>query len=155
MFNRESLTQKLGEVLQALDAWGAQVLFYDAVDHSLKVVAGVGVPEDWNQIVYDAEDSMNGEVIRENSPLLINEISADSLAGEVTKHEVSALLIAPIARNGEVLGTIQVLQGMDGRDFTKDDVALLEARTVYFAKDFEGEFEGFRYKEQVNPGNTD
>jgi signal transduction histidine kinase len=73
-------------------------------------------------------DSISGQVIEEGEPALIEDASADQRAHQpiVQLADMGPAMFVPLSIRGQAFGTIAVSNGLGGRTFNDDDLALVQ-----------------------------
>ncbi|MGB2583463.1 MAG: PAS domain S-box protein [Dehalococcoidia bacterium] len=83
------------------------------------------------EVTFSVQSGIAGWVVLNREPAIVNDVAKDSrfyvdvdrATGFVTK----SILCAPLKLRGRVIGVIEVLNKLDGSDFTEQDLEVLEA----------------------------
>lgn len=127
-FDQKKLQDALRDLVTKLNAWGGAIMLYDPVNRRLQCAVGYDVPKDWEKIVNPLDgDSLNVQAFRENRIVRRNDLQIDSLPGAASKHAITAVLIAPIKKGPQVLGTVEILHDKEGEAFSAEDEVFLKS----------------------------
>lgn len=125
----------LAKCREILHAEGASVLLLDAEHDELyfPFVAGED-PEATAQLVglrFPADRGIAGAVLRSGKALRVDDVATDPRfyrgVDRQTRLTTRALLTAPLTARDAPIGVIQVMNPLDGRCFTDDDLEFVEA----------------------------
>ncbi len=106
-------------------AAAASVMLIDRNTHDLVFEASTNTPiEALEKITVPMENSIAGTIVREDRPILINDISEEprhySLVGEKVNLEIQSLLGVPMRYRDRVVGVLETLNKIDG-DWSAQD----------------------------------
>ena len=119
----------LAQMNEFLNAEAISIALVDKINNELeyKVAEGVGSSEIVG-LRLPANRGLSGWVMNEGKPALVQDTSLDhrfTLSGdERTGHLTQAMICAPMQFQGEVIGTIQAINPLEGT-FTQEDLDLL------------------------------
>ena len=142
----QNLGRKVGEVFElselvehivkmcrvALRASAASVLLYEEKSHSLYFEIAQGeAGKVLRKINIRSNSGVAGWVFKHNSSLIVNDVSKDprfdssmdNTSGFVTR----SIICVPLIVHRETIGVLEVLNKLDGSDFTAQDKELLES----------------------------
>lgn len=115
-----------------LNASASSVLLFDDEERELRFDVAEGESEKvLKQMRLSAQSGIAGWVAYHGKPLIINDVtkdqrfnkSVDKITGFITK----SIICAPLVVHRKVIGVIEVLNKLDGGDFTEQDLETLTA----------------------------
>lgn len=110
------MKELLVELILSLSAESGCIMLYDAEDNLLYCAEEYNLPESWKSLTNEPnETSMNGLVYSSGEAIVKNNLLI-KLAG----HEVKSVLIVPIEKDFEIIGTIEVVNKKNGLFDNKD-----------------------------------
>jgi HD-GYP domain-containing protein (c-di-GMP phosphodiesterase class II) len=142
----QELGRKVGEVSElsqlvehtvkmcrrALKAAASSVLLYEDKNHGLYFEVAQGeAGKVLKKISIDAKTGIAGWVFGHGSPLIVNDVSqdprfdcsTDNTSGFITR----SIICVPLIVHRKTIGVLEVLNKLDGSDFTEKDVEILES----------------------------
>jgi transcriptional regulator with GAF, ATPase, and Fis domain len=122
------MKELIKELVVSLQAECGCIMLYDSNENLLYCAAEHNLPENWKHLTnYPDETSMNGLVYSSGEPLIKN-----NLLLNLSGHEVKSVLIIPIEKDLEIIGTIEVVNKKNGLFDKKDrdKAAEVAARTA-------------------------
>ncbi len=106
---------------------GSLMLLNESRD-SLYIKYAIGIDEEVvKNTLVKIGDSISGWVAREAKPLIVKNIEADERFKMISKskYETRSLISSPVIIKGEVVGVLNVNNKVDGKEFTEDELELL------------------------------
>lgn len=128
------MTQLLEQIIQmtqhTLNASAASILLFSDNDKELFFeVASGPVGKALRRVRVSTEHGISGWVLRTGKPLIVNDVNRDRHFNEVvdktTGFVTKSLLCVPLMVHGKILGVLEVLNKLDGHDFTEQDLAVV------------------------------
>lgn len=116
---------------EVMHAEACTVLLLDRQRHKLLFKAATGQQgSKVHDHEFDADAGIAGRVIRTGNPVLVSDIAVEGsfCPGLDAQAEFTprCLMAAPLVRNQEVIGVIEVLNRREGANFTVEDIPLLQ-----------------------------
>lgn len=129
------LVKRITERTQhTLFAIASSVLLYDDQQQELVFAFASSdvskeVSKQLRRVKLGAESGIAGWVARHGKPLIANNVNKDrrfnKFVDEITGFVTWSIICAPMLVNGKVLGVMEVINKLDGSDFTKQDLETL------------------------------
>ncbi len=124
----DAIARSAAKVMQAQ---ASSVLLLDQQRHKLVFTAAVGeVGETIIGQEFDAQLGIAGHVVRTSKPARVPDAQLDdrhfSGIDEMASFQTRGLIAAPMIHNGEVVGVVEVLNPIEGEEFSQTDVDLLQ-----------------------------
>jgi HD-GYP domain-containing protein (c-di-GMP phosphodiesterase class II) len=112
---------------RTLNARASSVLLYDDKDKKLVFdVAGGPAGKSLRQVKIGVDSGIAGWVVRNNKALIVNNVQSDQRFDKsvdvVTGFKTQSIMCVPLVVQRKVIGVIEVLNKLDGSDFTDRDV---------------------------------
>lgn len=105
-----TMQEILQRLVLSLNAECAAIMEYSHETNNLICIADYNLPEKWRLLVNEPdESSMNGTVYSSGAPIIKN-----NLLLQLAEHDVKSVLIVPIENDGEIKGTIEILNKKSG-----------------------------------------
>jgi signal transduction histidine kinase len=129
--NLEPLLHNITQIAAKLTATEASsILLLDKKTGELHFETAIGVKErEVKPMVVPLDNSIAGWVVKEGKPLLIPDVRKDPRhyhqADDTTKFSTRSILGIPLRVKDKVIGVLEVLNKIDDREFTQDDVETL------------------------------
>lgn len=139
--NRELLKFFVDIMPKALDAERCSIFILDPIGHKVWLQCGTGLEE--NEVIVPKSTSLVGKVISTGKSIIDHELRA-----KVGEHDVIAVrtgfvaydaICVPIrgATTKKIVGAIQVLNKKKRKEFTDDDLAVLERLAAHISRNIE------------------
>ncbi len=133
-----ALSERLSEMVEQVteiarrmfNASGSSVLLLDKQDSDLifKVATGK-VGKQLRGLRVSTQRGIAGWVARHGEPLIVNDVSKDSrfdkIVDRATGFITKSVMCAPLVENGKVVGVIEVVNKLEGTDFSDNDLEAL------------------------------
>jgi signal transduction histidine kinase len=135
--NLEPLLHNIIQIATDLTATEASsILLLDKKTGELHFEAAIGIKgQEVKPIVVPLDNSIAGWVIKEGEPLLIPDVHKDPRhyhqVDDMTKFSTRSILGVPLRVKDKVIGVLEVLNKIEDKEFTQDDV---EALTILAAQ---------------------
>lgn len=128
------LSQVVEQITQmtqhALNATASSVLLLDEPTQELLFeVAGGQAGKQLRQVRLNAQSGIAGWVLRHGKPLIINDVNKDERfnkgVDETTGYVTKSIICAPMIVHRKIIGVVEVLNKVDGSDFSGQDLEAL------------------------------
>lgn len=131
-FEREKYLSLLVEMLsEFMQARKASIMILDEDKQILRVIAAKGLDAEFVQNTrVEPGERIAGKVFLEGESVHVFDIEADGRMGRTNNsayYGTSSFISLPIKEAGDVVGVLNVSDHVDGREFTKADMEILEA----------------------------
>lgn len=148
------LVSILESVMSVVSCESSSLLLVQKEDNSLRFEVALGPKgAEVKQIKVDKR-SIAGWVAQNNQSLIINDVSKDSRFNSSVQSKtnyISRNMIAvPMRINNECIGVIEIINKNENKDFTEDDLAILELLSKQAAIAYQNSEEYILQKIQIN-----
>ena len=129
--NLEPLLHNIIQIATDLTATEASsILLLDKKTGELHFEAATGIKgQEVKPIIVPLDNSIAGWVVKEGEPLLISDVHKDPRhyhqVDDMTEFSTRSILGVPLRVKDKVIGVLEVLNKIEDRDFTQDDVEAL------------------------------
>ena len=126
------MTQLLEQIIemtqQTLNASAASILLFGDNDKELFFeVASGPVGKALRRVRVSTEHGIAGWVVRNGKPLIVNDVNRDQhfdkIVDETTGFVTKSILCVPLMVPGKIIGVLELLNKVDGSDFSEQDLA--------------------------------
>jgi transcriptional regulator with GAF, ATPase, and Fis domain len=120
------MKKQLEQLVKSICAESGCVMMFDYKDNLLHIAAEYNLPKSWNSITNEPDEtSMNGLVYSNGESIIKN-----NLLLELHGHKVQSVLIVPIEKDFEIIGTIELVNKNNGLFDKKDRDKAAELATI-------------------------
>jgi len=125
------LVEKITQMTQrTLSAAASSVLLFDEQEQALLFEVAEGqAGKALRQVKLSTESGIAGWVVRNGKPLIVNDVAADQRfnkgVDEITGFNTRSIICVPLTLRRKVIGVIEVLNKLDGKDFNGQDLEAL------------------------------
>jgi sigma-B regulation protein RsbU (phosphoserine phosphatase) len=125
------MAEQLARMAQHIfNACGSSVLLVDESSGNLTFKVAVGkIGKHLKGLHTTAQHSIAGWVVCHGEPIIVNNASEDwrfdKMFDTITGFITRSLMCAPIVHNGKIVGIIEVVNKLDGTDFSENDLKAL------------------------------
>jgi len=127
----KELVEQITRMIQrALFASASSVLLFDDQERELLFEVAEGpTGELLKQLRLNAQSGVAGWVVRHGKPLIVNDVAKDPRfskgVDEITGYVTRSIICAPLVVHRKIIGVIEVLNKLDGSDFSEQDLEIL------------------------------
>ncbi len=109
----------------------ASMLLVDRSTGELHFAAATGMQPPREEMVVPLEGSLAGWIVRNGKPLILDDVQKDgrhyAAIDDTTQFVTRDMLGVPLITRGEVIGALEAINKRNGRGYTEQDVALMQA----------------------------
>lgn len=117
------MKELLKELVVSLQAECGCVMLYDSNENLLNCAAEHNLPENWKSLTNEPDEtSMSGLVYSSGESIVKN-----NLLLELHGHKVQSVLVVPIEKDMEIIGTIEIINKKNGLFDSRDRSNAAEA----------------------------
>ncbi|MBI5081100.1 MAG: GAF domain-containing protein, partial [Chloroflexi bacterium] len=131
----------VGELASIFNATQSDIALRDPSGKSLTVVAAFRSDTDAPDVVGSpillADSQSAQQVIRTQTTLVVNDAQVNPIISTMHGNDVEALMMTPLIVRGEVIGTVEIDSNLSGKEFTPEDVSLVETLASQIANAIE------------------
>jgi hypothetical protein len=104
------LPEKLREICRQVNGWGAAIMKPDYDKNLLICIEHFNLPDDWVSLTSPLDDTtLNGTSFTKNRVIIRNHLHQKSVRNAPTQHAVEAIIIVPLIRDTQTIGTIEII----------------------------------------------
>jgi len=127
---KELVEQVTRMIQRALFASASSVLLFDDQERELLFEVAEGpTGEILKQLRLNAQSGVAGWVVRHGKPLIVNDVAKDPRfskdVDEITGYVTRSIICTPLVVHRKIIGVIEVLNKLDGSDFSEQDLEIL------------------------------
>jgi signal transduction histidine kinase len=109
----------------------ASMLLVDRSTGELHFAAATGMQPPREEMVVPLEGSLAGWIVRHGKPLILDDVQQDgrhyAAIDDTTQFVTRDMLGVPLITRGEVIGALEAINKRNGKGYTEQDVALMQA----------------------------
>lgn len=118
-------------VTDLTDTEAASMLLVDRSTGELHFAAATGMQPPRDEMVVPLEGSLAGWIVRNGKPLILDDVQRDgrhyAAVDNTTQFVTRDMLGVPLVARGEVIGALEAINKRNGKGYTEQDVALMQA----------------------------
>jgi signal transduction histidine kinase len=118
-------------VTDLTDTEAASMLLVDRTTGELHFAAATGMQPPREEMVVPMEGSLAGWIVRNGKPLILGDVQRDgrhyAAVDNTTQFVTRGMLGVPLITRGEVIGALEAINKRNGKGYTEQDVALMQA----------------------------
>ena len=128
---KQLLFMVIDTVTELTGTEAASMLLVDRRTGELQFVAATGMQPPREEMVVPMEGSLAGWIVQNGRPLILNDVQQDgrhyAAVDNTTKFVTKDMLGVPLIRRGEVIGALEAINKRNGKGYSEQDVALMQA----------------------------
>jgi signal transduction histidine kinase len=128
---KQLLLMVIDTVTDLTDTEASSMLLVDRTTGKLHFAAATGMQPPREEMVVPMEGSLAGWIVRNGQPLILDDVQQDgrhyAAVDSTTQFVTRDMLGVPLITRGEVIGALEAINKRNGKGYTEQDVALMQA----------------------------